>query len=88
MDFCMQCGNALSSEAKFCPKCGAPVKKDPYAASDSEKDIMPPYPVPDMGTPSDLRPVFTCKGVSWRLKYGWLTLAVFFLFVSSTNVVG
>lgn len=78
MEFCMQCGNALSSEAKFCSKCGAPVKKEPYAASDSEKDIMPPYPVPDMGTPSDLRPVLTCKGVSWRLKYGWLTLAVFF----------
>ena len=82
MEFCMQCGNALSSEAKFCSKCGAPVKEEPYAASDSEKDIMPPYPVPDMGTPSDLRPVLTCKGVSWRLKYGWLTLVVFFFLLA------
>lgn len=81
MEFCMQCGNALSSEAKFCPKCGSPVKRELYTVPEPKRDSVP-SPVRNTNTPSDVKPVLTCKGVSWRLKYGWLTLVVVFLLLA------
>lgn len=52
MGYCVQCGNALSNGARFCPKCGTPIK-------------APTVPVPDAGRSSELKPVLP---VSVRLR--------------------
>jgi uncharacterized RDD family membrane protein YckC len=32
MSYCQKCGNQLTDDAKFCPKCGTPVEATSYAA--------------------------------------------------------
>lgn len=74
MEFCMQCGNALSSEAKFCPKCGAPVKREPYAASELKRDVS-----------YSGKPVLTCRHASKKQKNRWqivMVCSVFFTLLS------
>ena len=65
MRYCAQSGNALSNRARFCPKCGAPIK-------------APTVPVPDVGRSSEPKPVFTCKRASKGVKNAWLFGAVSF----------
>lgn len=61
MEYCVQCGNALSSEAKFCPKCGAPVKRELYTAPRPKRGITSPSPIRE-------NPVLTCRRASKKAE--------------------
>lgn len=77
MEFCMQCGNALSSEAKFCPKCGSPVKRELYTVPEPKRDSVP--------SPVRGKPVLTCKRASKKQKNRWqivMVCSVFFTLLS------
>lgn len=77
MEYCMQCGNALSSEAKFCPKCGSPVKRELRTVPEPKRDSVP-FPVPG-------KPVLTCRCASKKQKNRWqivMVCSVFFTLLS------
>ena len=40
MPYCQKCGNELSTEAKFCPKCGTPVMLEQVTAAPSEPSLL------------------------------------------------
>ena len=81
MEFCMQCGNALSSEAKFCPKCGSPVKRELRTVPEPKRDSV--------SSPVRGKPVLTCRRASKKQKNRWqivMVCSVFFTLLSAAIV--
>ena len=57
---CVNCGNELSANAKFCTSCGTPVKQEPVAAPVAEPVIPPvvePIAPPVQPVAAPVRPV-------------------------------
>lgn len=42
MEYCIQCGNELPNESKFCMKCGTPVEGEAYAPPEAKGNVFPP----------------------------------------------
>ena len=80
MEYCVQCGNALSSEAKFCPKCGAPVKRELYTAPRPKRGITSPSPIRE-------NPVLTCRRASKKQKNRWLIVMAGSAFFTLLSVI-
>ena len=80
MEYCVQCGNALSSEAKFCPKCGAPVKRELYTAPRPKRGITSPSPIRE-------NPVLTGRRASKKQKNRWLIVMAGSAFFTLLSVI-
>lgn len=46
MEYCIQCGNELPDESKFCMKCGTPVEGEAYAPPEAQEETAPIQEVP------------------------------------------
>lgn len=75
MEYCIQCGNELPNESKFCMKCGTPVEGEAYAPPEAKGDVFPPIAkAPDsQGQVSTAKKHFS----AYKVFYGFS--AVFFV---------
>jgi zinc-ribbon domain len=89
---CPKCGTSLSSEAGFCPSCGAPIGGE-TAASSREFASPPPVqaapPPPAYGQPATAYPAVAPKKSGGALKIVLIVIAVVFgLGILAVGILG